>query len=569
MIRIPLHIQRSRHGIYFFRIVVPKVLRGAFDGQAEIKRSLHTRELRAAMLAARPLAFAAYELFAKLGSSMSGQEPTPESILGNLGNIRELKTTITSPLGVSVVIEEDSADPAKIAAFHTETARARAEATADALRYREKPIDVPPAMADFQEQSRREVQAFVAELEVNRPAAPNAVLPVVPDAEDSEDVQPFKPDPKNVLSKRWAEYVAQKGPGWAATRTQKSNPQKFNAFMDWWGKDVDIRFVTRKVINGFIDYLVRERVLESGPRKGQPGLNTTSVDNYTTVLNGFLTWAQEKHYFPESRRLPTEKQSLTTKSQRQRRRVKSNPAYSKAQLTRFFNPNTYHFNHAHHFWPPLIALFTGARRREVAQLLLTDIKTVMGIPAISINIEEDENKSVKTRAAIRTIPVHPELLAIGFLEYVEDTLALGLGPELFPGIGVNANGEKGNAVGNAWGRYKKAVGEPGAKNPTFHSFRSSALKVLKENGVPFEMRCQLAGHEMDHVSQSYDDSPFSVKDLMEQGIPKWIYEGLDLSKICYKPKQFDRANTMGEKQVVVRESRIAVKLAAQAKEAKK
>ncbi|MEN9437695.1 MAG: hypothetical protein RIR09_2350 [Pseudomonadota bacterium] len=44
--RLPTYVYRSRHGIYFFRIVVPLALRNALSGQREIKRSLRTRDKR-------------------------------------------------------------------------------------------------------------------------------------------------------------------------------------------------------------------------------------------------------------------------------------------------------------------------------------------------------------------------------------------------------------------------------------------------------------------------------------------------------------------------------------------
>jgi hypothetical protein len=47
---------------------------------------------------------------------------------------------------------------------------------------------------------------------------------------------------------------------------------------------------------------------------------------------------------------------------------------------------------------------------------------------MSITILEDEDKSVKSAAAIRVIPVHPQLIELGLLDYLLDVKALGLGP---------------------------------------------------------------------------------------------------------------------------------------------
>jgi hypothetical protein len=41
--RIPTRLRLSRHGVYYFRNVVPKTVRAAFGGRREIKASLGTR----------------------------------------------------------------------------------------------------------------------------------------------------------------------------------------------------------------------------------------------------------------------------------------------------------------------------------------------------------------------------------------------------------------------------------------------------------------------------------------------------------------------------------------------
>ena len=87
------------------------------------------------------------------------------------------------------------------------------------------------------------------------------------------------------------------------------------------------------------------------------------------------------------------------------------------------------------FWMPLVALFSGARMEEIGQLLTSDIKRDRGVPYFHITTladDEDEDagskqqpagvagqqKSLKTEAARRCVPVHPTLIAIGFLDFV-------------------------------------------------------------------------------------------------------------------------------------------------------
>lgn len=560
--RIPTYIQRSRHGIYFFRIVVPRELRGRLNGQGEIKRSLRTRNLREAMRMARPLALRAYEIFDALGAGMSKRtaEPSIESVLANQDNQRELKVseTVVLPNGEQHSYTVETNDPAELVIAERIIAQQQRE-----LREKVKPYadqgPVSPEVAAYRQKEREALDRGLAPLDAEREKQVQAPAPVAAAAPAPAPAAPVA-NPDNILSKRWREYAKQKeGTDWSTSRTVKANERMFQTFMDWWKQDGDVSSVNREAINQYINYLIAEKVVEAGKRRGEPGMDKRTADNHTMVLNKFLAWAQDKGYYPDERRLPTANQLLVKKKARKKAAARSNPPYTLAQLQTLFDPEHYKPRQAHHFWPPLISLFTGARRREIAQLLLSDFDQQDGIHAMSINILEDEDKSVKSEAAIRTIPVHPVLIELGLLDYLADAKAANLGPEAFPGIGVNSDGEKGNAIGNFWGRYRTKRGITGGYNPTFHSFRATALKELKARGVKFEMRCQLAGHELDHVSTDYDPNKFPLSVLMEEGIPKLTYAGLDLSGLKYRRGQFDGANQIATAARIQREKISAAK----------
>lgn len=73
------------------------------------------------------------------------------------------------------------------------------------------------------------------------------------------------------------------------------------------------------------------------------------------------------------------------------------------------------------FWLPLIGYFTGARTNEIAQLDTTDIRLIDGHPCFDFCPDPSntfEAKRVKTGEA-RQVPIHPRLIELGFLDYVE------------------------------------------------------------------------------------------------------------------------------------------------------
>jgi len=73
------------------------------------------------------------------------------------------------------------------------------------------------------------------------------------------------------------------------------------------------------------------------------------------------------------------------------------------------------------FWLPLVGYFTGARTNEIAQLDTADITNVEGHPCFVFcadDPKEPEAKRIKVGES-RKVPVHPRLIELGFLDYVE------------------------------------------------------------------------------------------------------------------------------------------------------
>ena len=66
-------------------------------------------------------------------------------------------------------------------------------------------------------------------------------------------------------------------------------------------------------------------------------------------------------------------------------------------------------------------ILTGARPNEICQLHTADLKqTKAGTLYLDlIETEDDDGKSFKTWTSRRRVPLHPELVKIGFLAFVE------------------------------------------------------------------------------------------------------------------------------------------------------
>jgi hypothetical protein len=105
---------------------------------------------------------------------------------------------------------------------------------------------------------------------------------------------------------------------------------------------------------------------------------------------------------------------------------------------------------------PLLALYSGARLGELAPMCADDVKVdpSSGVQFITVIEDEDAGRSVKTENSVRAFPIHPELVRIGFLEFVSHRrTADGSSARLFPLLTPGSRGGFGEAFSKWFGRY--------------------------------------------------------------------------------------------------------------------
>jgi len=172
-------------------------------------------------------------------------------------------------------------------------------------------------------------------------------------------------------------------------------------------------------------------------------------------------------------------------------------------------------------WGAIIGLYTGARVSEVGQLALDNFTDVDGVPCLTIT-DEGEGQSLKNGASRRTIPIHPDLLALGLMERVERLRSEGQS-RLFPKVKIGAVNGAGNWLSKAFTRHIAAVGieQPAKGKYGFHSLRKTAIQTMKDGRVPLEWRCAYVGHELDeeHVeTYSGDYAPGTMLEIVAPGL---------------------------------------------------
>jgi len=157
------------------------------------------------------------------------------------------------------------------------------------------------------------------------------------------------------------------------------------------------------------------------------------------------------------------------------------------------------------FWLPVLGLYTGARLNELCQLHAQDIRHASGIDYIAISEFEASgrraaDKQVKTPSSTRNVPIHPDLVKLGFLDFVRGRNSLRLFDELRRG----PNGGFSHDASRWFGLFLDKIG---LSDPAlvFHSFRHGFRDACRMAAVPEEVINALGGWAATSVGQKYGD----------------------------------------------------------------
>jgi integrase len=193
------------------------------------------------------------------------------------------------------------------------------------------------------------------------------------------------------------------------------------------------------------------------------------------------------------------------------------------------------------FWLPLLGLFTGARLGELAPLTVADVTTdaPVQVPMINIREDKDQGRRLKTPGSVRVVPLHPELVRIGFLDFVGQIRKIGgANAPLFPLLTPGPKGGFGEAWSKWFGRYIRDLGVTN-KASVFHSFRHGFKDALRAAEVSEDVNDALTGHSSSgSVGRTYGSKTMVRRfglPALAAAVHKVAYPGLDLSGLTYKP----------------------------------
>lgn len=531
----PAYLTLNRHGTYYFRIVTPKPLRSAFGIQREIRRSLKTDSLRLALRRARQYAarFEAafdrvlavvdqddyeptdedYELFVE----QLNQASQPELWGSYSSNPAEpapaYKSTFTDEEWREVEEQQRRGDIAKALTGHAKRPiPERQQELAERLYTAGLNLPRP----QFQKMLPKLIEGLVLQQFSGRTRV------VAAQASTSAEIgsKPNGPTLYELWVQQW-ETLQRLTKGKKKNERTKEDEQGHACRLNILSGNKPINLLTlddfeRIYLQIFDIRMSRGKKLpapDSSPEsilalEGQKRIGAGTIEKMTVRLSSLHSFAHKKGMTAIDPKSPDKPQPDHSPAGR----IPTERAFTQDDLKAIFSGHLYTGTNIgnskgvfpYQFWLPLLGLYTGGRLNELCQLDTEDISQQSSDRIWSISIMDDPMdrhlpKSLKNQSSRRILPIHNELIRMGFLEFVEH--AREEGREKLFSDGLTYSTKKGwggiathffcrfpslstKAAGYFYKcgiRVRDSDGDTDGKN--FHSFRHTFTDLARAKGL--------------------------------------------------------------------------------------
>ncbi|RVG98501.1 integrase [Sinorhizobium meliloti] len=292
-----------------------------------------------------------------------------------------------------------------------------------------------------------------------------------------------------------------------APATVEEYESKTKAFVKWLGHD-DALAVTGKKIAEYCDHL-----------RHDVGLTSKTVGGkYLTFIKALFRTGKDK--FKLTTNVAAEVNYTIVKPPQGRGKgytdAEAKRILAAANRSLMANDKRSTMNKIACRWVPWLCAYTGARVSEITQMNKAHLFEEYGIA--TINITPDAG-SVKT-GTYRLVPIHPHLIAMGFVDFVRSRPD---GP-LFYEQNDRKRKERNTQAkwaGNAVGRWIKTVsGVDDARVKPNHAFRHRFKTVGRDAGIELHYLDAIQGHADGRASTDYGETTMKALYREIQKLPR-------------------------------------------------
>ncbi len=299
------------------------------------------------------------------------------------------------------------------------------------------------------------------------------------------------------------------------TEVRKSNLTLAEAIVNFLNNSINLADSTlknyRKALNNIAEpYFGPNTLIENIEQKQIAGYathinsidrNAQTLEGYAVALTAMGKWVRQQGYAVP----PWQIAKMIRKDKRSSRSLRD--AFNKSELQAIVNnAATYREKEAAKFWITLLPMLTGMRIEEVCQLNLnTDLIFKDGSHYFTVNAQDDSDgaarKAIKTAAGERIVPIHPLLVKLGLIDYLNTQKTRGFRRPFeaqWTPLVKKRKQPKWSVLPSKWGgrelaKLKKANLIGSGKHTYFHSMRHTFNTHLAHSGLPEEQRAMILG----------------------------------------------------------------------------
>lgn len=311
--------------------------------------------------------------------------------------------------------------------------------------------------------------------------------------------------PGETIMELFEQYAAE-NPNGVAADTLNQARRDVGTFVDCVGSTRPVHRIDKKAVREWKALLVKfpvkateskafagmkiVQIVQHNERIGKSAIGTNTVNRYLSGLSAFCGWLVDHGYLDvnpvadmflaKDRR---KKKSVFTSEQMNA--LFCSPLFTGCQsdeAPRFWVVPGNVVIRDHRFWLPLIMLYSGARPAEIAQLAVADVRQLHGQWIMHVTEEgEGDDKTTKTEGSMRVVPLHPELIKLGFIQYRNGIEKVGEA-RLFPRAERNERGQMIADFSREFPRYLERIGLKVGRGLSLYSFRHGATDALRRAG---------------------------------------------------------------------------------------
>lgn len=284
-------------------------------------------------------------------------------------------------------------------------------------------------------------------------------------------------------------------------------------------------------------------IIERNRQDGHPTLSSNTVRSKLGHLAVFGRWLEANADGVDASNFAT---SLPKRDDRERmepfsldevRRILNSNAFVGCEsANNYQKPGSFKLRDWH-FWMTLIAAFTGARVNEIVQMEIADLRQEGYTWTFDIT-DEGDGQSVKTKGSKRLLPVHPQLIELGLVDYRDGLVARGA-TSLFHDVNIGRNGRRSEAASRWFRKFLQRIGvKQSGDLGGAHRWRHTLTDALRRADIDKYDISATLGHHIDIGRMTSDygrEMDMSLSRRLEF-LSKASYPGVDFSLLKCSPK---------------------------------